>query len=64
MVETGSSDRGEHRCGGAWREEGSLIPWKGHGGGRAQGPGARVLQRLPYVCYSAVKLVQLLPLDQ
>lgn len=34
------------------------------GGRRAQGSGARVLQRLLYLCCSAVKLVQLLPVDQ
>lgn len=37
---------------------------EGTWGLKAQGPGARVLQQLPYLCYSAVKLVQLLPLDQ
>lgn len=39
-------------------------PMEGTWGLKAQGPGARVLQQLPYLCYSAVKLVQLLPLDQ
>lgn len=59
-------EEGEHR--GRWdpreREAGPLILRMECEGRGAQGMGARVLQWLPYICYSAVKSLQPLPPDQ